>query len=189
MSRIGILPINIPAKVEVKSAPDNGLTVKGPGGTLSRTLPTGISVAIENNQVTVKRSSEEIRDRALHGLSRSLIANMIQGVTQGFKKELEVVGVGYRVSSDGQLLELTLGFSHNIIFQVPPEVKVKAVSEKGKSPLIILESADNQLLGMIAAKIRSLRKPEPYKGKGIRYRNETVRRKAGKAAATATAKP
>ncbi len=181
MSRIGYAPIEIPNGVEIKV--ENGLvTVKGPKGVLLQKIDEAITVEVEDKIVHVKRHTEEIPHKAKHGLYRSLIHNMVVGVSQGFKIEQELVGVGYRAANTGQNLELSLGFSHNIVFQIPQEVKVSTLSERGKNPTIILESHDKQLIGHIAAKIRSLRKPEPYKGKGIKFVGEVLRRKAGKSA-------
>ncbi len=181
MSRIGKAPIEIPKGVEVTIS--NGLvTVKGPKGTLTQKVDVDITVAIEDGKVLVTRPTDQKRHRALHGLYRSLIANMIKGVSEGYKTEQELVGVGYRASNKGNMLELSLGYSHNINFQLPVEIKVTTSAEKGQNPKIVLESADKQLIGLVAAKIRSLRKPEPYKGKGIKFVGEVLRRKAGKSA-------
>ncbi len=181
MSRIGKAPIEIPKGVEVKIS--NGLvTVKGPKGELTQKVDLDITVAIEDGKVLVTRPTDQKRHRALHGLYRSLIANMVKGVSEGYKTEQELVGVGYRASNKGQMLELSLGYSHNINFQLPVEIKVTTSAEKGQNPKIVLESADKQLIGLVAAKIRSLRKPEPYKGKGIKFVGEVLRRKAGKSA-------
>ncbi len=181
MSRIGNAPIDIPSGVEVKV--ENGLvTVKGPKGVLTQHVDESITVEIEDKVINVKRHTEEIPHKAKHGLYRSLISNMVEGVSKGFKTEQELVGVGYRASNTGQSLELSLGYSHNIVFQLPTEIKVSTVTERGKNPTIILESHDKQLIGHVAAKIRSLRKPEPYKGKGIKFVGEQLRRKAGKSA-------
>ncbi|MGB6084679.1 50S ribosomal protein L6 [Moheibacter sp.] len=181
MSRIGNAIITIPAgtTVEIK---DGVVTVKGKNGEMTQSLKEGFELKIEDGQLTVVRPSESKEDKALHGLYRSLINNMVTGVTEGFKKEMELVGVGYRASSQGQRLDLSLGFSHNIVMELPKEVKVETTAEKGKNPTIVLTSHDNQLLGMVAAKIRSFRKPEPYKGKGIKFVGEIIRRKAGKSA-------
>ena len=181
MSRIGKKPITIPAGVTV-SVKDAVVTVKGPKGTLTQEVDRDIIVEVEGNEVNVKRPTEQIRHRAMHGLYRSLIANLVKGVTEGYKKELELVGVGFKASNQGNVLDLALGYSHNIIFQVPSELKVATTTEKGQNPKIFLEGSDKQLIGAVAAKLRSLRKPEPYKGKGVRYSDEVVRRKAGKAA-------
>jgi len=181
MSRIGKEPITVPAGVEVKL--DGALcTVKGKLGTLEQDIDSIISVEIDGSTITVSRPNDEKSTRAKHGLYRSLIANMIQGVNEGFTKNLELVGVGYRAANQGQKLDLSLGYSHNIVFDIPAEVKVEAKMEKGKNPKIILSSYDKQLLGMVTAKIRSLRKVEPYKGKGVRFVGEQIRRKAGKTA-------
>lgn len=182
MSRIGKLPITIPAKVEVKVNGDN-VNVKGPKGELSQKITSGIKVSIDGDTLTVERPSDSKNHRALHGLYRSLISNMVIGVTQGFKKEQELVGVGYKATNQGQLLDLVLGYSHHFIFELPGEIKVTTKQEKGQNPTIIMESIDKQLLGAVAAKIRSLRAPEPYKGKGIKFSGEILRRKAGKSAA------
>lgn len=182
MSRIGNAPIDIPQGVEVKV--ENGLvTVKGPKGELTQNVDAAITVAVEENTVNVKRSTEQKDHKAKHGLYRSLVANMVEGVSKGYKTQQELVGVGFRASNQGQKLELLLGFSHNIIFELPAEIKVSCEAERGKNPIITLESHDKQLIGHVAAKIRSLRKPEPYKGKGIKFVGEQLRRKAGKTAA------
>jgi large subunit ribosomal protein L6 len=182
MSRIGKAPITVPKGVEVNIA--GGLvTVKGAKGTLTQKVDSDITVAVDNGEVTLSRPTDQKRHRALHGLYRSLIANMVKGVSEGYKTEQELVGVGYRAAAKGQMLELSLGYSHNINFELPKEIKVTTTSEKGQNPKIIMECADKQLIGMVAAKIRSLRKPEPYKGKGIKFTGEQLRRKAGKSAA------
>ncbi|MBQ8773428.1 MAG: 50S ribosomal protein L6 [Muribaculaceae bacterium] len=181
MSRIGKAPIEIPAGVTV-SVKDNVVTVKGPKGELSQTFNPELTVTVENGQVTITRPSDAREHRAQHGLYRALINNMVVGVSTGYRKELELVGVGYRATSEGQVLELSLGFSHAIYIKLPNEVKVEAKTERNKNPLIILESGDKQLLGQVCAKIRSLRKPEPYKGKGIKFVGEVIRRKSGKSA-------
>ncbi len=183
MSRIGKAPISVPSGVDVNISKGNLVTIKGPKGELSLQLNPDISMEIEDGELNVKRPTDQKRHRAMHGLYRSLLANMIRGVTDGYVKELELIGVGYRANNTGNLLELSLGFSHPIMFYVPDEIKVETVNEKGKSPLIRLESTDKQLVGQVAAKIRSFRKPEPYKGKGVRYKGEVIRRKAGKTAA------
>jgi large subunit ribosomal protein L6 len=182
MSRIGKLPIVLPKGVEVNVSDKNVATVKGPKGTLEQYIDKAIAVKNENGVLVVSRSTEQKRHKAMHGLYRALLASMVKGVSDGYKVEQELVGVGYRAVNKGQYLELTLGFSHNIAFELPKEIKVSTTAEKGKNPSIILESADKQLLGAVAAKIRSLRKPEPYKGKGIKFTGEILRRKAGKAA-------
>jgi large subunit ribosomal protein L6 len=182
MSRIGKLPISIPAGVTV-SLVDNVVTVKGAKGELSETIDPAITVVIENDLITLSRASEVKDHKAKHGLYRSLISNMIEGVTVGYKKVMELIGVGFRASVQGQNLELSLGYSHGIMFVLPKEVSCTAVSERGKAPIVTFESHDKQLIGAIAAKLRSMRKPEPYKGKGIRFQGEQIRRKAGKTAA------
>ncbi|HNV98639.1 MAG TPA: 50S ribosomal protein L6 [Chitinophagales bacterium] len=182
MSRIGKLPIQLPAGVTVSVAGNNTVTVKGKRGDLTLKVDPDITLKIEDSTVKLERPTEQKRHRAMHGLYRALLANMVKGVSDGFKKELELVGVGYRASNQGQILELSVGYSHPIMMMIPKEVKLTTVTEKGKNPMIILECNDNQLLGAIAAKIRSFRKPEPYKGKGIKYVDETLRRKAGKTA-------
>lgn len=181
MSRIGKKPITIPAGVTV-TVKDAVVTVKGPKGTLTQEVDRDIIVEVVADEVIVKRPTEQIRHRAMHGLYRSLIANLVKGVTEGYKKELELVGVGFKAANTGNVLDLALGYSHNIIFDIPKELTVTTTTEKGQNPKIFLESADKQLIGQVAAKIRGLRKPEPYKGKGVRYSDEVVRRKAGKAA-------
>ena len=181
MSRIGKKPITIPAGVTV-SVKDAVVTVKGPKGTLTQEVDRDIIVEVVADEVIVKRPTEQIRHRAMHGLYRSLIANLVKGVTEGYKKELELVGVGFKAANTGNILDLALGYSHNIIFEIPKELTITTTTEKGQNPKIFLESADKQLIGQVAAKIRGLRKPEPYKGKGVRYSDEVVRRKAGKAA-------
>ena len=182
MSRVGKLPITIPAKTEVSVADNGVVTVKGPRGTLTEKIDRDIIVKVEDGKVVLERPTEQKRHKALHGLYRSLINNMIVGASEGYKKTLDVVGVGFRASNQGQLLELSIGFSHPIYVMLPTEIKVTTVSEKGQPPRIILESNDKQLVGQVAAKIRSLRKPEPYKGKGIKYTEEILRKKAGKSA-------
>ncbi len=182
MSRIGKLPITIPAKVEVK-VDKNTVHVKGPKGELSQKISDGISVKIDGTTMTIERATDGKQHRSLHGLYRSLINNMVVGVSEGFVKQQELIGVGYKATNQGQLLDLVLGYSHHFIFDIPSEVKVTTKTEKGTPPTIILESADKQLLGAISAKIRSFRVPEPYKGKGIKFTGEVLRRKAGKSAA------
>lgn len=182
MSRIGKSPVNIPSGVEVKFS-GNVVTVKGSKGELTQVIDANsISLSIEDGVVTLSRVSDAPDHRSKHGLYRALIQNMVVGVSEGFKKELEIVGVGYRATATGQVLELALGYSHPYVFEIPKEVKVSADTQKGKAPVVTLESHDNQLLGQVAAKIRSLRKPEPYKGKGIKFVGEEIRRKAGKSA-------
>ena len=183
MSRIGKAPISIPSGVTVTVSKDNLVTVKGPKGELSQKVDSDIKVEQEEGTLLVKRPSEQKRHKALHGLYRALLNNMVVGVTEGFKVTQELVGVGYRASNTGNILDLVLGFSHHVVFALPNEIKVTTTSEKGKNPTITLESIDKQLLGQVAAKIRSLRAPEPYKGKGIKFVGETLRRKAGKSAA------
>jgi large subunit ribosomal protein L6 len=181
MSRIGKSPVNIPSGVDVKL---NGttVTVKGPKGELTQEIDSCVTLTIEDNTITFSRESDAPAHRAKHGLYRALLQNMVVGVSEGYKKEMEIIGVGYRANATGQQLELALGFSHAIVMEFPKEVKVSANTEKGKAPVVTLESYDKQLLGQAAAKIRSLRKPEPYKGKGIRFLGEEIRRKAGKSA-------
>ena len=181
MSRIGKAPIAIPAGVTVTVSGDT-VTVKGPKGTLTQTFNPEIDVKVENNDMVLTRPSDDREHRAQHGLYRALIHNMVVGVSEGYRKEMELVGVGYRAAATGQVLELALGYSHAIYLKLPPEVKVEAKSERNKTPLSILESDDKQLLGQVCAKIRSLRKPEPYKGKGIKFVGEVIRRKSGKSA-------
>ncbi|MDD2798860.1 MAG: 50S ribosomal protein L6 [Bacteroidales bacterium] len=181
MSRIGKLPIAIPAGVSV-SVSENTVSVKGPKGTMTQDLTGGIVVAVEEGNVVLSRPTDEAQHRALHGLYRSLINNMVLGVSTGYRKEMELVGVGYRVSNDGQVIEFSLGYSHNIFLKVPAEIKVETKSERNKNPLLILESCDKQLLGQVCSKIRSFRKPEPYKGKGVKFVGEILRRKSGKSA-------
>ncbi len=182
MSRIGKLPVTIPDKVQVSVA-DSMVTVKGPKGTLIQKLTDDIGIKIEGAELTVTRPTDQKRHRALHGLYRALINNMITGVSAGYKIEQELVGVGYRASNQGQMLDMVLGYSHHVVFELPSEIKVATRQEKGQNPIITLESFDKQLLGQVTAKIRSLRAPEPYKGKGIKFVGETLRRKAGKSAA------
>jgi large subunit ribosomal protein L6 len=182
MSRIGKLPITLPANIELSVAKDNVVTIKGPKGSLSTAVDKDIIVKQEDNQILVERPTEQKRHKAMHGLYRSLINNMVVGVSEGYKEQLELVGVGYKATVQGNILELALGYSHNIFMTMPAEVTATAVTEKGKAPVITLESNDKQLIGQVAAKIRSLRKVEPYKGKGIRFVGEVVRRKAGKTA-------
>ena len=181
MSRIGKNPISIPAGVEL-NIDGNVVTVKGKLGELSQEILNDITVRIEGDTVILNRPSDSKPHKAAHGLYRSLVFNMIEGVSKGWTKELELVGVGYRASNQGQKLDLALGFSHNIVLEIAPEVKVETVSEKGKNPLVKLTSHDKQLVGQIAAKIRSFRAPEPYKGKGVKFVGEQLRRKAGKSA-------
>lgn len=182
MSRIGRLPIQLPAGITIAIADNNLITVKGKRGELSMKVDADIIIKKEDDTVVLERPTEQKRHKAMHGLYRALIANMVKGIEEGFKKELELVGVGYRASNQGQVLELSVGYSHPIIMMIPKEVKLTTITEKGKNPTIVLESNDKQLLGAIAAKIRSFRSPEPYKGKGIKYSDEILRRKAGKTA-------
>ena len=182
MSRIGRQPITLPAGVTLKVTAENVVVVKGPKGELKQAVDRDITVQVEGETVTLVRPTEQIRHKAMHGLYRSLIANLVQGVTAGYTKNLELVGVGFKAANTGNILDLALGFSHNIIFEVPSELKVSTLTEKGQNPKIFLEGTDKQLVGQVAAKLRGLRKPEPYKGKGVRYIGEVVRRKAGKAA-------
>jgi len=181
MSRIGKLPITIPAKVTIEQK-DNVVTVKGPKGELSQYIDPAIKIEVNDGSLTVSRPDDEKQNRAFHGLYRALINNMVIGVSEGYKKELELVGVGYRVTNTDNLLDFSLGYTHNIYMMLPPEIKVETKSERNKNPLVILESADKQLIGQVCAKIRSFRKIEPYKGKGIRFVGEVVRRKSGKSA-------
>ncbi len=181
MSRIGKLPISIPSGVTV-SVKDDVVTVKGPKGELSQSVNPNISMEVKDGTITFTRPSDEPQMRSMHGLYRALVNNMIVGVSEGYKKELELVGVGYRVSNQGQVIEFALGYTHNIFLQLPKEIKIETKSERNQNPLVILESCDKQLLGQVCAKIRSFRKPEPYKGKGIKFVGEQIRRKAGKSA-------
>ena len=182
MSRIGKNPVLLPKGVTVQISPSNEVTVKGPKGELRRQIDRDITVEVKDSQLVVSRPTDQIRHRSLHGLYRALIQNMVTGVSQGFTKKLELVGVGYKATNQGQLLDLSLGYSHNFVVEIPKEIGVKTETLKGKNPAIYLDSTDNELLGQVAAKIRSLRKPEPYQGKGVRYSDEVVRRKAGKTA-------
>ena len=182
MSRIGKLPIDLPKDVKITVAADNTVTVKGPKGELSQQVDPAITFEIGAEHLILSRPSDESKHKAMHGLYRSLLSNMIYGVSTGFEVVQEVVGVGYKAEAKGQVLELALGYSHNIVLEIADEVKVETVNERSKPPTIILRSIDKQLIGQVAAKIRSLRKPEPYKGKGIRFKNEVLRKKAGKSA-------
>jgi large subunit ribosomal protein L6 len=182
MSRIGKKPVEIPSGVTINLDKNNLVTVKGPKGELKQAIDRDIVVEIKDNTVEFARPTDQIRHRAMHGLYRSLISNMVKGVTDGFTKQMELVGVGYKAANQGNILDLALGYSHNIIFEVPKELKISTSQEKGKNPMIMLESIDKQLLGQVCAKIRSLRKPEPYKGKGVKFAGEVLRRKAGKSA-------
>ena len=182
MSRLGKLPIEIPAGVKITVSDSNFVTVKGPKGELSQQVDPEIALNIEGNTLTVTRPSDEKKHRAMHGLYRSLLNNMVVGVSKGYEVKLELVGVGYRAENDGQVLDLVLGYSHHTYLQLPPEVQVEAKSDKRSNPIVTLTSCDKQLIGNIAAKIRSLRRPEPYKGKGVKFVGENIRRKAGKSA-------
>jgi len=182
MSRIGKNPVTITKGVNVNVGADNVITVKGPKGELKQAIDRDIKVEVKDDKVEFVRPTDQIRHKAMHGLYRSLVNNMVQGVTEGYVKKLELVGVGFKASSQGNLLDLSLGYSHNIVFEIPKELKVATAQEKGKNPIITLESIDKQLIGQVAAKIRSLRKPEPYKGKGVKFEGEILRRKAGKSA-------
>ncbi|HAR39260.1 MAG: 50S ribosomal protein L6 [Bacteroidetes bacterium GWD2_45_23] len=182
MSRIGKLPITLPAGVAVTVGEDNVITLKGPKGELQQQVSPNMTVKVDEGHLVIERPDDEKENRALHGLYRSLLHNMVVGVSEGFRKELELVGVGYRVTNSGQVLELSLGYTHSILLELPKEIKVETKMERNKNPLILLESCDKQLLGQVCAKIRSFRKPEPYKGKGIRFVGEQVRRKSGKTA-------
>ena len=182
MSRIGKQPVVAPNGVTISVGKDNVVTVKGPKGELKQAIDRDITVEVKDGQITFARPTDQIRHRALHGLYRSLVSNLVKGVTDGYERKLELVGVGFKAANQGNVLDLALGFSHNIIFEVPKEIKVATAQEKGQNPIITLEGIDKQLIGQVAAKLRSLRKPEPYKGKGVRYVGEVVRKKAGKAA-------
>jgi len=182
MSRIGKAPIKLPSGVEVKVSNTNTVSVKGPKGELHQEVDKDIVVSVESGIMQLTRPTDQKRHKAMHGLYRALLNNMVEGVTNGYKKRQELVGVGYKASNDGNILDLTLGFSHHIYFEVPKELIVKTEQDKGKNPIITLEGCDKQLIGQVAAKIRSLRKPEPYKGKGIKFEGEKLRRKAGKTA-------
>jgi large subunit ribosomal protein L6 len=182
MSRIGKKPITLPTNVTLSVASDNIVTVKGPKGTLTQEVDPDIKVSTVDGEIIVERPTEQKRHKALHGLYRALVNNMVEGVSNGYKTQLEIVGVGYKATATNNILELSLGYSHNIFLAIPKEIKVTTLTEKGKNPTITLEGIDKQLLGQVAAKIKSLRKVEPYKGKGVRTAGETVRRKAGKTA-------
>jgi large subunit ribosomal protein L6 len=182
MSRIGKKPVTIPKGVTITLGKDNVINVKGPKGELKQAVDRDIKVEVKEGQVEFVRPTDQIRHRALHGLYRSLVSNMVKGVTEGYKKDLELIGVGFKASNQGNILDLSLGYSHNIVFEIPKELKLATATEKGQNPKISLEGIDYQLIGQVAAKIRGLRKPEPYKGKGVRYVGEIVRKKAGKAA-------
>ena len=182
MSRIGNKPVEIPSGVTVTVGEDNVIIVKGPKGELKQEIDRDITVVTKDGKIELARPTDQIRHRAIHGLYRSLVNNMVKGVTQGYTKQMELVGVGFKASNQGNVLDLALGYSHNIIFEVPKELKITTSQEKGQNPMINLESIDKQLLGQVCAKIRGLRKPEPYKGKGVKFAGEVLRRKAGKAA-------
>ncbi len=182
MSRIGKLPIPLPAKVEISVASDNTVTVKGPKGTLSQKIDPDIEIKMEEGVLNVIRPTDQKRHRSLHGLYRALVNNMVVGVSEGYVREMEVIGVGYRVENQGNLLTLTIGYSHPIMFFIPSDIKVTTAMEKGSAPLIRLEGIDKELIGQVCARIRAFRKPEPYKGKGIMFKGEIIRRKAGKTA-------
>src|SRR5690348_14952952 len=182
MSRIGRKAITVPEGVTITVGKDNVITVKGKKGELKQDIDRDITVEVKDGHVTFNRPTDQIRHRAMHGLYRALVANMINGVMNGYERKLELIGVGFKAANQGNVLDLALGYSHNIIFEVPKEIKVATAQEKGQNPMITLEGIDKQLIGQVAAKLRSLRKPEPYKGKGVRYVGEVVRKKAGKAA-------
>lgn len=182
MSRIGKNPVTIAKGVNVSVGTDNVITVKGPKGELKQAIDPDIKVEVKDDKIVFSRPTDQIRHKAMHGLYRSLVHNMVLGVTDGYTKTLELVGVGFKASHQGNLLDLSLGYSHNIVVEIPKELKVSTGQEKGKNPKVVLSSVDKQLLGQVAAKIRSLRKPEPYKGKGVKFEGEVLRRKAGKAA-------
>ena len=182
MSRIGKKAISIPDGVTITVGKDNVVTVKGKKGELKQAIDRDITVEVKDGQLNLSRPTDQIRHRAMHGLYRALISNLVKGVTEGYERKLELIGVGFKAANTGNLLDLSLGFSHNIIFEVPKELKVATAQEKGQNPIITLEGIDKQLIGQVAAKLRGLRKPEPYKGKGVRYVGEVVRKKAGKAA-------
>lgn len=182
MSRIGKKPVEVPKGVTITVGNDNVVTVKGPKGELKQSVDRDIKVDVKEGTIEIGRPTDQIRHKALHGLYRSLINNMVKGVTEGYTKKMELVGVGFKASNQGNMLDLALGYSHNIMFEIPKELKVATSQEKGQNPMISLEGADKQLLGQVCAKLRSLRKPEPYKGKGVKFAGEVLRRKAGKAA-------
>src|SRR5450755_1958253 len=182
MSMIGKKPVVVPNGITVTVGTDNTITVKGPKGELKQAIDRDIKVEVKDGKIEISRPTDQIRHRALHGLYRSLLSNMVKGVAEGYKRQLELIGVGFKASNQGNLLDLALGYSHNIIFEIPKELKLATAQEKGENPKIMLEGIDKQLIGQVAAKIRGLRKPEPYKGKGVRYTGEVVRKKAGKAA-------
>ena len=182
MSRIGKKPVQFPAGVTITVGSDNVVTVKGPKGELKQAVDRDIKFDIKDGEVELLRPTDQIRHKAMHGLYRSLISNMVKGVTEGYAKKMELVGVGFKAANQGNILDLALGYSHNIIFEIPKELKVSTSQEKGQNPMISLEGSDKQLIGQVCAKIRGLRKPEPYKGKGVKFAGEVLRRKAGKSA-------
>jgi len=182
MSRIGKMPITIPSGVQITVSDKNLVTIKGKRGELKQQVDPDIIVKVENNELLVQRPTDQKRHRSMHGLYRSLLANMVQGVSDGFTVNQELVGVGYKATVTGQVLEMSLGYSHNIVFELPDEIQVSAITERGKNPIVTMVSHDKQLIGQVAAKIRGLRKPEPYKGKGIKFTGEILKRKAGKSA-------
>lgn len=182
MSRIGKKPVKIPEGVTITVGADNVITVKGKKGELKQAIDRDIKVEVKEGSIAFGCPTDQIRHRAMHGLYRALVANLVKGVTDGYERKLELIGVGFKASSQGNVLDLSLGYSHNIVFEVPKELKVATETLKGQNPVITLEGIDKQLIGQVAAKLRSLRKPEPYKGKGVRYVGEVVRKKAGKAA-------
>lgn len=182
MSRIGKKPVLFPAGVTIAIGTDNVVTVKGPKGELKQAIDRDLKLEVKDNTLELLRPTDQIRHKAMHGLYRSLVSNMVVGVTEGYVKQLELVGVGFKAAATGNILDLALGYSHNIIFEIPKELKVATSQEKGQNPIITLESVDKQLLGQVCAKIRGLRKPEPYKGKGVKFKGEVLRRKAGKSA-------
>ncbi len=182
MSRIGKKPVQFPAGVTITVGSDNVVTVKGPKGELKQAIDRDIKFDIKDGEVELLRPTDQIRHKAMHGLYRSLISNMVKGVTEGYAKKMELVGVGFKAANQGNILDLALGYSHNIIFEIPKELKVSTSQEKGQNPMISLEGSDKQLIGQVCAKIRGLRKPEPYKGKGVKFAGEVLRRKAGKSA-------
>jgi len=182
MSRIGKQPVTIPNGVTISVSPDNVVSVKGPKGELKQAIDRDIRIEVKDGVVNITRPTDQIRHRAMHGLYRSIVSNLVKGVTDGYTRKLELIGVGFKAANQGNVLDLALGYSHNIIFEIPKELKVATAQEKGQNPIITLEGIDKQLIGQVAAKLRSLRKPEPYKGKGVRYVGEIVRKKAGKAA-------
>ncbi len=182
MSRIGKQPVVIPSGVTITVGADNVVTVKGPKGELKQSIDRDIKIEVKDGEVNITRPTDQIRHRAMHGLYRSIIWNLVKGVTDGYTRKLELIGVGFKAANQGNVLDLALGYSHNIIFEIPKELKLATEQLKGQNPVITLEGIDKQLIGAVAAKLRSLRKPEPYKGKGVRYVGEVVRKKAGKAA-------